>query len=82
MYMPTEMPVTQHMLDEILERLGDDCPSEDRLAVRRWYEQSPINVTRDMLRNVMTVVMHGPDAGDTTAPSMAPALPTTAPRCS
>ena len=65
MYMPTEMPVTQHMLDEILERLGDDCPSEDRLAVRRWYEQSPINVTRDMLRNVMTVVMHGPDAGDT-----------------
>ena len=32
--MPTELHVTQHMLDEILERLGDDCPSEDRLAVQ------------------------------------------------
>ena len=62
MYMPTEMHVTQHMLDEILERLEKDSTIEDRLAVRRWYEQMPIHLQHNMLQGVMVVEMHGPDA--------------------
>ena len=50
------------MLDEILERLDGHCAGEDRPAVRHWYNQMPIEVSRHMLRDAMAVLMHGPDA--------------------
>lgn len=62
MYFENEMPITRHMLDEILERLDGHCAIEDRAAVRDWYNQMPIQVSRHMLRDAMTVLMHGPDA--------------------
>ena len=62
----TELPVTQHMLDEILERLDGHCASEDRLTVQSWHNQMPIEVSCHVLQDAMAVLMHGPDA-DTSA---------------
>ena len=73
MYFESEMPVTRHMLDEILERPGVHCASEDRPAVRSWYNQMPIEVSRHLLRDAMGVLMHGPDA-DTIASACYKAL--------
>ena len=62
MYFENEMSVTARMLDEILGRLDEFCARGDRWAVRNWYNQMPINVSRIMLQDAMSVLMHGPDA--------------------
>ena len=61
MYVENQLRVTQHMLDEILEQLGSNCDSEDRLAVRRWYDQSPIDVSTYTIKEVMLALMYSPD---------------------
>jgi len=62
MYEENVLHVTDHMLREILDRLQGDSAPEDRQAVTRWYDQMPCWVSRNLLRNAMEVLMHGPDA--------------------
>ncbi|MCY3864252.1 MAG: hypothetical protein OXG68_02325 [Chloroflexi bacterium] len=61
MWVENENGVTDHMLDEILERLRDDADAQDRKALRFWFQGMPIHVSPDTLQEAMTVLMHGPD---------------------
>ena len=62
MWVENENGVTDHMLDEILERLSDDADAGDRKAVRFWFQGQPIHVSPETLQEAMTVLMHGPDS--------------------
>lgn len=44
MWIENENGVTDHMLDEILERLGDAADAGDRKALRFWFQGMPMHV--------------------------------------
>lgn len=61
MCVENENCVTDHMLDEILERLRDDADAGDRKALRFWFQGMPIHVSPDTPQEAKTVLMHGPN---------------------